>query len=101
LRVVPGLADPRGYSFVGPDGRYLRHKNFRLRFDLRDGSSLFKKDATFYAHPGSTAGSVTLESFNYPDRVILHRNRRLWLVPRQATAAFRAASSFQPARPLG
>jgi hypothetical protein len=75
---------------------YLRHKKFRLRFDLRDGSSLFKKDATFYARPGSTAASVTLESFNYPDRVVLQRNGQLWLLPRQATAAFHAASSFQP-----
>ncbi|MFG6196889.1 AbfB domain-containing protein [Nonomuraea sp. JJY05] len=100
LRIVPGLADPNGYSFVGPDGRYLRHKNFRLRFDLRDGSSLFNKDATFYARPGSTGTSVTLESSNYPNRVVVQRNRQLWLLPRQATAAFRAASSFQPLLPL-
>ncbi|TMR90991.1 AbfB domain-containing protein [Nonomuraea basaltis] len=99
LRIVPGLADPKGYSFVDPDGRYLRHKHFRLRFDRKDGSSLFEKDATFYARPGSAAASVTLESFNYPDRVVLHRNRQLWLVPRQATAAFRTASSFQPVLP--
>ncbi|MGN9843179.1 AbfB domain-containing protein [Nonomuraea sp. H19] len=100
LRIVPGLADPKGYSFVGPDGRYLRHKHFQLRFDRRDGGSLFNKDATFYARPGSTAGSVTLESFNYPGRVVLHRKEQLWLLPRQATAAFRAASSFEPVLPL-
>jgi hypothetical protein len=96
LRIVPGLADPKGYSFIGPDGRYLRHKHFRLRFDRSDGSSLFKKDATFYARPGSITGSVTLESLNYPGRVILHRDRRLWLAARQGTAAFRTASSVPP-----
>jgi hypothetical protein len=99
LRIVPGLADSKGYSFVGPDGRFLRHKHFRLRFDRRDSSSLFDKDATFYARPASAAASVTLESFNYPDRVVLHRNGRLWLVPRHASAAFRAASSFLPVLP--
>ncbi|MDP4507556.1 AbfB domain-containing protein [Nonomuraea turcica] len=101
LRIVPGLADPKGYSFIGPDGRYLRHKHFRLRFDRSDGSSLFKKDTTFYARPGSITGSVTLESLNYPGRVILHRDRQLWLAARQGTAAFRTASSFQPVLPLG
>ncbi|MGI5290030.1 AbfB domain-containing protein [Nonomuraea polychroma] len=100
LRIVPGLADPQGYSFIGPDGRYLRHQHFRLRFDRGDGSVLFKKDATFYARPGSITGSVILESFNYPDRVVLPRNRQLWLAPRQATAAFRAAISFQPVSPV-
>jgi hypothetical protein len=94
LKIVPGLADPKGYSFVDANGRYLRHRNFRIRFDTNDGTPLFKKDATFTATPGSPTGSVTLESVNYPARSIRHRNHQLWLDPRQDTAAFRTDSSF-------
>jgi hypothetical protein len=91
---VPGLADPKGYSVVDANGRYLRHRDFRIRFDANDGTALFRQDATFHAKPGSPNGSVTLESLNYPGRVIRHRNRRLWLDPRQNTANFRMNSSF-------
>ncbi|MBB3725473.1 AbfB domain-containing protein [Nonomuraea dietziae] len=91
--IVPGLAG-EGYSFVAPDGRYLRHRNYRIRFDAPNGTDLFERDATFLARAGSTSGSVTLESVNYPDRVVRHRHRQLWLDQRQDTPAFRADSSF-------
>ena len=47
LRIVPGLADAKGYSFVDSEGRYLRHKDFLVRFDANNGTALFKHDATF------------------------------------------------------
>jgi hypothetical protein len=94
FKIVPGLGDAKGYSFVDVNGHYLRHRNFRITFDANDGTALFKKDATFTAEPGSPNGSITLQSVNYPARVIRHRNHQLWLDPRKDTEAFRADSSF-------
>lgn len=92
---VPGLADPHCYSLRDATGRYLRHYAFRLRLDTDDASALFRKDATFCPRSGSTAGSVSLESYNYPGRYLRHRdNLQLWLDPAQNTAAYRASRSF-------
>ncbi|WP_405773990.1 sigma-70 family RNA polymerase sigma factor [Streptomyces sp. NBC_01538] len=93
--VVPGLADPRCYSFRDATGRYLRHYAFRIRLDTGDGSVLFHKDATFCPRSGATAGSVSLESYNYPGRYLRHRdNLQLWLDRVENTAAYRADRSF-------
>ncbi|WP_211370744.1 AbfB domain-containing protein [Nonomuraea turkmeniaca] len=97
LRVVPGLADPKGYSLVDAEGRYLRHKNFLIRFDANDGTALFKRDVTFHARRGTVVGSVRLESVNYPGRFVRHRGDRLRLDKAEDTALFRADSSFRPA----
>ncbi|MEU8108253.1 AbfB domain-containing protein [Nonomuraea muscovyensis] len=96
LRIVPGPADPKGCSLVDDDGRYLRHKDFRLRFDADDGTTLFERDATFHARAGAEAGTVRLESVNYPGRFVRHRRHRLWLDRAEDTAAFRADSTFRP-----
>jgi hypothetical protein len=54
-------------------------------------SAIFQKDA----RSGSTAGSVSLESYNYPGRYLRHRdNLQLWLDPVENTAAYRAGRSF-------
>jgi hypothetical protein len=75
-KVMPGLADITAVSFQSRDepGRYLRHAGFRLWADKNDGSTVFKKDATFrYTNPliGTAALSHGLQSFNYPDRFML------------------------------
>jgi hypothetical protein len=92
--VVPGLADSKCYSFRDSSGRYLRHLNFRGRFDASDGTTLFNKDATFCARPGSVSGSVGLESYNYPGRYLRHYNYELRVDPYENTTGFRADSSF-------
>ena len=97
--VVPGLADSKCYSFRDSSGRYLRHLNFRGRFDASDGTTLFNKDATFCARPGSVAGSVGLESYNYPGRYLRHYNYELRVDTYQDTATFRADSSFTAVSP--
>ncbi|MET7482295.1 sigma-70 family RNA polymerase sigma factor [Streptomyces sp. NPDC005538] len=95
LTFVRGLADPDCYSLRDAEGRYVRHYAFRIRLAANDGSAIFQKDATFCARPGSTAGSVALESYNYPGRYLRHRdNRQLWLDPAENTAAYRASRSF-------
>jgi hypothetical protein len=45
--------------------------------------------------------SVTFRSFNYPERVIRHRNSELWLDPVENTPLFRTDASFfvEPVRP--
>ncbi|MFF7388292.1 sigma-70 family RNA polymerase sigma factor [Streptomyces scabiei] len=97
---VPGLADPRCYSLRGTKGRYLRHYAFRIRLDVDDRSAIFRKDATFCPRSGSTAGSVSLESYNYPGRYLCHRdNLQLWLDPSGKTASDRAGRSFVPVAP--
>ncbi|WP_454433945.1 AbfB domain-containing protein [Streptomyces sviceus] len=96
---VPGLADSRCYSFRDSSGRYLRHKDFRIRFDTSSGTMPFNKDATFCARPGSVAGSVSLESYNYPGRYIRHYNYELRVDTFQDTATFRADSSFTVVSP--
>ncbi|TMR95968.1 AbfB domain-containing protein, partial [Nonomuraea basaltis] len=96
LRIVPGLADAKGYSFIDEDGRYLRHKDYRLRFEADNGTALFERDATFHARAGSASGTVRLESLNYPGRFLRHRHHQLWLDKAEDTAAFRADSTFKP-----
>ncbi|WP_319187392.1 AbfB domain-containing protein [Streptomyces sp. AK04-3B] len=50
----------------------MRHRDFRIRFDASDGTGIFDKDATFCARTGSTAGSVSLESYDHPGRYVRH-----------------------------
>ncbi|WP_405855823.1 sigma-70 family RNA polymerase sigma factor [Streptomyces sp. NBC_01515] len=100
FRFVTGLADSRCYSIEDASGRYLRHYAFRIRLDANDGSAVFQKDATFCARPGSTDGSVSLESYNYPGRYLRYRdNLQLWVDAAQNTAAFRASRSFTVVAP--
>ncbi|MGW1672422.1 AbfB domain-containing protein [Streptomyces sp. NPDC002324] len=99
LTVVPGLADAKCCSFRESSGRYMRHWNFRIRFDAGNGTGTFDKDATFCARAGSTAGSVSLESYNYPGRYIRHYAYALRVDTFQDTAAFRADSSFTAVSP--
>ncbi|MER5999756.1 AbfB domain-containing protein [Nonomuraea angiospora] len=99
LRVVPGLDDAKAYSFVDPEGRYLRHRDFLIRFETNDGTALFRRDATFHARPGTAEGSVRLESLNYPGRFVRHRAELLRLDKTDNTPLFRADSSFHPTPP--
>ncbi|MDQ0580256.1 AbfB domain-containing protein [Streptomyces rishiriensis] len=75
--VVKGLADSSCSTFVTADGKYLRHRDFVLRAERNDGSTLFKQDATFCAV--SSSGAVMLESVNYPGRFLRHKNFALRL----------------------
>ncbi|MFE7277324.1 glycoside hydrolase family 43 protein [Streptomyces sp. NPDC057623] len=97
--VVRGLADPNCYSLRTASGLYVRHSAFRIRVDANDGTATFAKDATFNAHPGTAAGSVALESYNFPGYYLRHRNGELWVDRSTATDLFRADRSFQPVAP--
>jgi hypothetical protein len=99
--VVAGLADASCYSFKVSGGRYLRHREFRIRAEASDGSSLFRKDATFCAHRDSGSGTVSFTSYNYPNRYLRHRNFQLWIDPYQNSSLFRSDSTFRTVSPLG
>jgi RNA polymerase sigma factor (sigma-70 family) len=98
--VVAGLADADCFSFRLPDGRYLRHSSWRLRVFANDGSALFRGDATFCVRLGAVAGSVTLESKNYPGWFLRHRGDEVWVDQSTETPAFAADSSFRIRPPL-
>jgi hypothetical protein len=99
--VVAGLADPGCFSFRAPDGRYLRHSSWRLRVHPYDRTRLFRGDATFCVRSGPTAGTVVLESSNYPGWYMHRRGSELWVDHADGSAAFTAASSFRIRAALG
>ncbi|MGW7438018.1 sigma-70 family RNA polymerase sigma factor [Streptomyces sp. NPDC054849] len=92
--VIQGLADTRCITFRAADGRYLRHRDLRLRLSASDGSALFREDATFCPRPGAVAGSVTLHAHNYPGSVLLNRDGGIWLDGSDGTRAFAGQASF-------
>ncbi|WP_329404320.1 sigma-70 family RNA polymerase sigma factor [Streptomyces melanogenes] len=92
--VIRGLADARCVTFRAADGRYLRHRELRLRLSSSDGSALFREDATFCASPGAVAGSVTLHAHNYPGSVLRRRDGGIWLDGSDGTRAFAGQASF-------
>ncbi|MGW2824909.1 AbfB domain-containing protein [Streptomyces sp. NPDC001443] len=96
FRRVNGLADASCYSFATADGGYLRHRDFVLRAEHDDGSSLFRKDATFCPRASSAAsGAVMLEAVNYPGRFLRHKNFQLRLDPYQNSDLYRADATFR------
>ncbi|MEU9064355.1 AbfB domain-containing protein [Streptomyces sp. NPDC048430] len=98
--IVPGLADSDCYSFRDASGRYLRHLDYRVRFDASNGTTIFNKDATYCARQGSVAGLVSLESYNYPGRYLRRYDYELRIDLHQDDATFRADSSFTAVNPL-
>jgi hypothetical protein len=99
--VVPGLADSNGYSFRDSTGNYLRHWDFRARFDANDGTTTFAKDATFIARTGTTSGSLRFESYNYPGYYLRHYSYQLRVDRTDGTDLFRQDSSFVPVAAWG
>ncbi|WP_067499413.1 AbfB domain-containing protein [Actinoplanes sp. TFC3] len=94
LNVVKGLADDKCFSVRTDDGRYLRHFNYRLRFDATEDADLFRNDATFCPEDGTPAGAVRLRSKNYPDHVIHRRGTELYIDEPGDSATFTADSTF-------
>ncbi len=97
--VVPGLSNGSCYSFKTHDGKYLRHRNFVLRADRNDGSSLFKQDATFCAGYSGNSGTV-IQSVNYPNYALRHKNFQLRLDPYGYNTTNRQDFSFRVVAPL-
>ncbi|GGK91682.1 AbfB domain-containing protein [Mangrovihabitans endophyticus] len=101
LTVSAGLADDACFSFATGGGEYLRHFDYRLRFDAPDGSDLFRKDATFCPLDDADSGTVRLRSTNYPGHVIHRRDGGLYIDEPDGTDTFTDRSSFAVATPPG
>ena len=73
FRTVPGLADPRCYSFesVNIPGRYLRHADSVVRLDADTGGP-FAADATWCARPGPCGSGTSLEASKIPGAIRRH-----------------------------
>ncbi|MEV0635633.1 AbfB domain-containing protein [Streptomyces sp. NPDC050619] len=93
--LVKGLANASCYSFATTDGTYLRHRDFVLRAERDDGSSLFKQDATFCARTSTMSGAIMLESVNYPGRFLRHKDFSLRLESYQYSGLYRSDSAFR------
>lgn len=98
--VVPGLADAGAFSFRDSSGAYLRHWDFRARFDANDGSAVFARDATFTARTGTASGAVRFESYNFPGHYLRHYGYQLRVEVSDGTELFRQDSSFLPVTAL-
>ncbi|MCL7428445.1 glycoside hydrolase family 43 protein [Streptomyces sp. YS415] len=94
--VTAGLADAGGYSFRDASGAYLRHYDFRARFDTDNGTTAFARDATFIARTGTATGALRFESYNYPGRYLRHYGYQLRVERSDGTDLFRQDSSFLP-----
>ncbi|MBV7695097.1 AbfB domain-containing protein [Streptomyces sp. TRM70350] len=95
FELVKGLADSSCYSFVTADGDYLRHREFVLRAEDHDGSSLFRQDATFCPRSLAHSDAIALESVNYPGRFLRHQNFRLRLDPYEHHGQYYADAAFR------
>lgn len=98
LTVTKGLADSSCFTLRDGRGRYLRHFDFRLRFDAPEDSDLFRQDATFCL-ADQRAGVVRLRSKNYPDRLVHRRGAQLAIDRPDGSGAFTKDSSFAVRRP--
>jgi alpha-L-arabinofuranosidase B-like protein len=82
FRVRAGLGDDGCVSLesVNYPGSFLRHREFVIHLDRRDGSRLFDQDATFCPQPVRDGSAVTLEAVNFPGRAVtLHADATLHL----------------------
>ena len=99
--VVKGLAKSSCYSFIASNGTYVRHRDFILRAERNDGTSLFQQDATFCAVPSPYSGAVMLQSVNYPNYCLRHSNFQLRLDPYGYNTTNRQDFSFRFVSALG
>ncbi|MEH0422350.1 AbfB domain-containing protein [Streptomyces sp. B21-083] len=98
--VVKGLYNNSCYSFKTHDGKYLRHRDFVLRAERNDGSSLFKQDATFCGGYSGYTGAAVLTSVNYPNYALRHKNFQLRLDPYGYNTTNRQDFYFRVVAPL-
>ncbi|WNF01803.1 AbfB domain-containing protein [Streptomyces luomodiensis] len=77
--VRPGLANKLCYSFESRNypGEYLRHRDFRVRREAGDGSTVYQQDATWCPIQGN--GGIRMSAANFPGQYLRHIDAELWL----------------------
>ncbi|WP_030454050.1 AbfB domain-containing protein [Herbidospora cretacea] len=95
FRTVPGLSDPRCYSFesVNQPGRYLRHANSVVRLDADTGGP-FAADATWCSRPGLAGGGTSFESANFPGAYLRHYADNVYLARATGPNPFDGGATF-------
>jgi hypothetical protein len=91
-----GLADSTCYSFESRNfpGQFLRHAAFRVRLNPNDGGDLLRRDATFCAQPGASAGSVRLASVNELGASVRHYAEEVWVASSGGAHVYDSPGSF-------
>ncbi|MCO8274210.1 AbfB domain-containing protein [Actinoplanes sp. TRM 88003] len=87
--VRKGLARDACFSLEAGNfpGYFLRHRDYVLRLDRRDGSGLYDQDATFCPRPArDNDAAVLLESVNYPGHFLAAQRGGVVISRRDATA---------------
>jgi len=86
FRVRKGLGSSSCFSFASASSPqlFLRHRDFVLRLEARDGGRLFDEDATFCPVPARDG--VVLRSLNYPDHFLAVRRGGIRIDDDRATA---------------
>jgi hypothetical protein len=94
--IRPGLASATCVSFESRNfpGSFLRHFNFRVRLDARDGTATFNQDATFCPRTGLSGTGTSFESFNLTGRFIRHINAEVWVAQSNGSNAWDGGTSF-------
>jgi GH43 family beta-xylosidase len=89
---VPDGAHPVRLKSFNVPTRFVRHYDFRARLDA-DVATL--ADSQFRIVSGlAGAGTVSLESTNFPGYYLRHRNFEVWVERSDGSAGFRADASF-------
>jgi len=86
---------------------FLRHRDFRIHLEAPSGPNdqLFAKDSTFVVVPGLAPGladpdAISLQSFNFRDRYLRHRDFHLFLEPADSDLARRDATFVKQFAPV-
>ncbi|XP_062512441.1 uncharacterized protein LOC134188261, partial [Corticium candelabrum] len=100
-RIVPGLdGQPGSVSFqsVTDSNRYIRHESFLLYERTNDGTSAFKKAATFYERKNHFySGYDAYESVDYLNCFIRHAYSRFQIANNDGSTLFKNDASFKTA----
>jgi hypothetical protein len=89
---IPDGAHPVRLKSFNVPTRFVRHYDFRARLDA-DVATL--ADSQFRIVTGlAGAGTVSLESTNFPGYYLRHRNFEMWVERSDGSAGFRADASF-------
>ncbi|KAJ5042113.1 uncharacterized protein L3040_004671 [Drepanopeziza brunnea f. sp. 'multigermtubi'] len=94
--VRKGLGNSGCYSFESRDtaGSFLRHSNFVLLVNAKDGTKSFKEDATFCPQSGLGGSGSSIRSWNYPTRYFRHYDNGGYMGTNGGIHSFDAANSF-------
>jgi GH43 family beta-xylosidase len=91
IPVPDGVTPVRLNSYAYPD-RYVRHYDYRVKLEANVTNLA---DSQFRLVPGlAGAGTVSLESTNFPGYYLRHRNLEVWVEKNDGSATFTNDASF-------